>query len=176
MRIDDLPADMQRQALAQLGAGHRDPVRAETQGAPPDRPQGILARRGPNKTEAAYRDRYLASLDARYEALTFRLACNHRFTPDWVVFEAGRPVECHECKGSYRHASHGRSRLAFDQAAVEFPGLRWVWNGEDYGGNHSPATKDECEQYAAALGAGMGQVSHQVLADILTDPKQTRPK
>jgi hypothetical protein len=83
--------------------------------------------KGPNKTEQRYRDRVLRWKDARYEALTFRLANGHRYTPDWVVCEAGRPVECHEVKGAYRLHSHQRARLAFDQARVEFSGLRWVW-------------------------------------------------
>lgn len=82
---------------------------------------------GPNKTEARYRDECLRGLDARYEALTFRMANGHRYTPDWVVFLDGAPVACHEVKGSYRLHSHGRARLAFDQAASEFPGLTWEW-------------------------------------------------
>lgn len=83
--------------------------------------------RTPNKTEAAYARAYLAGQDARYEALTFRLACGAKYTPDFVVFVDGRPTECHECKGGYRLPSHGRSRLAFLQAKVEFPGLKWVF-------------------------------------------------
>ena len=95
-----------------------------------ERPRG---RKGPNKTEATYRDERLRGLDARYEALTFRMANGHRYTPDWVVFRDGVPVACHEVKGSYRMHSHGRARLAFDQARAEFPGLTWewtVWNGK----------------------------------------------
>ncbi len=84
--------------------------------------------KGPNKTEARYRAERLRGLDARYEAVTFRLANGHRYTPDWVVFDPdGRPVECHEIKGSYQMHSHGRARLAFDQARTEIPGLTWVW-------------------------------------------------
>ena len=69
----------------------------------------------------------MVGVDARYEALTFRFANGHRYTPDWVVFHDGTPVSCHEVKGAYRLHSHGRARLAFDQARVEFPGLAWVW-------------------------------------------------
>lgn len=82
---------------------------------------------GPNKTEVEYQQRYLAGKDARYEALTFRMANRHRYTPDWVVFENGMPIECHECKGGYALHSQQRARLAFDQAKTEFPGLKWVW-------------------------------------------------
>lgn len=118
--LNDLPANVRSQVLAKLGQ-----VQPQVTQPPP-----TDTRPDPNKTEAAYRARHLAGQDARYEALTFRLANGHRYTPDWVVFEDGRPVECHEVKGAYRFASHGRSRLAFDQARVEFPGLRWCWNGE----------------------------------------------
>jgi hypothetical protein len=85
-------------------------------------------KRQPNKTEARYAAEMLRGLDARYEAVTFRLSNGHRYTPDWVVFDsAGRLLSCHEVKGSYRFHSHGRARLAFDQAALEFPGITWVW-------------------------------------------------
>jgi hypothetical protein len=80
----------------------------------------------PNKTEQRYYDRYLKFKDARYEAVTWKMANGHRYKPDWVVFEAGRPVECIEVK-SYRFHSQGRARLAFDQAKQEFNGLRWTW-------------------------------------------------
>lgn len=90
--------------------------------------RAVARKRQPNKTEARYAAEMLRGLDARYEAVTFRLSNGHRYTPDWVVFDsAGRLLSCHEVKGSYRFHSHGRARLAFDQAAVEFPGITWFW-------------------------------------------------
>jgi len=86
--------------------------------------------RTPNQTEQTYRDTVLRYRDARYEAMTFKMSNGHKYTPDWVVFEAGRPIECHECKGAYRLGSYQRARLAFDQARVEFSGLKWVWGEE----------------------------------------------
>jgi hypothetical protein len=80
-----------------------------------------------NKTECHYLDNVLRGKDARYEALTFRMSNQHRYTPDFVVFEAGRPIECHEVKGGYALHSQQRARLAFDQCSKEFPGLRWIW-------------------------------------------------
>jgi hypothetical protein len=62
-----------------------------------------------------------------YELLTFHLANGHAYTPDFVVWAGNNVIECHEVKGSYRLPSHGRARLAFDQAAVEWPCFRWVW-------------------------------------------------
>lgn len=82
----------------------------------------------PNKTEQRYRDQVLTYFDdVRYEAITFKLENGCRYTPDWVVFENGKPIECHECKGSYRFASHGRSRMAFLQAQIEFHGIKFFW-------------------------------------------------
>ena len=87
----------------------------------------------PNATEARYAARVLAGRDARYEAITFRLANSHKYTPDFVVVEDGMPVECHECKGSYKLGSYQRARMAFDQAHIEWPGIRWVWAEETKG-------------------------------------------
>jgi len=83
--------------------------------------------RGPNATERAYRDAYLTP-DARFEPLTFRLANGHRYTPDWVEVDAlTGAIACHEVKGAYRLPSHGRARLAWDQARVEWPSIDWAW-------------------------------------------------
>ncbi len=83
-------------------------------------------RGGPTKTEAEYARRYLGGKGARFEALVFRFANGHRYTPDWTYLENERLV-CVEVKGSYRLESYQRARLAFDQAVVEWPGVRWVW-------------------------------------------------
>jgi hypothetical protein len=83
--------------------------------------------KGPNKTESDYRNIYLRGREARFEALTFKMANGHRYTPDWVVIKDGKPTECHECKGGYTLHSQQRARLAFDQARVEFPGFKWIW-------------------------------------------------
>jgi hypothetical protein len=87
-----------------------------------------------NKTERHYLANVLRGKDARYEALTFRMSNQHRYTPDFVVFEAGAPTECHECKGSYALHSQQRARLAFDQCLKEFPGLHWIWAVKSKGG------------------------------------------
>jgi hypothetical protein len=90
--------------------------------------------RTPNKTEAEYARYHLRGMDARFEGITFRMANGHAYTPDWIVVKDGRPVECHECKGGYALHSQQRARLAFDQARVEWPGLRWVWATKRDGG------------------------------------------
>lgn len=86
------------------------------------------ARKAPNNTEARYwQDRLASGPPAAYEAVTLLLPGGHRYTPDWVVRLADGRLECHEVKGSYHHASRGRSRLAFDLAAVTYPRWVWVW-------------------------------------------------
>jgi hypothetical protein len=112
-----------KQANAGLSAG-------DTAKHPSSNVEPGKRRREPNKTEARYKaeviDRDGRRL-ATYEALTFRLANGHRYTPDWVYADdAGRMV-CVEVKGAYRFGSHQRARLAFDQARIEWPGICWVW-------------------------------------------------
>ncbi len=124
VRIESMDPRLRRMVEARLAregaaAGRAAGPRAEA----PARP----GRRVPNDTEARYAAEALRGLDARYEALTVRLANGHRYTPDWVVFDGGRPAECHEVKGAHRFGSHQRARLAFDQAVAEWPGVRWVW-------------------------------------------------
>ena len=134
IKIEDLPLRLQAQARAQLES-YAKPVGSRTivpESAPTPTPtpaadRGPRGHREPNKTESDYRATYLRRMDARYEALTFRMANGHRYTPDWVVFTDGRPSQCHECKGGYALGSQQRARLAFDQVRVEFPGLVWVW-------------------------------------------------
>lgn len=93
-----------------------------------------LSRGKPNKTELEYRNIYLRGVPAAYEGLTFRMANGHRYTPDWVHFGQDGRLTCIECKGAYRFGSHQRARLAFDQARVEWPGVRWVWAVRQKGG------------------------------------------
>ena len=81
---------------------------------------------GPTKTEAEFARCHLTGKGARFEALVFRMANGHRYTPDWVYVEGGRLV-CVEVKGARRLGSYQRARVAFDQAAVEWPDARWIW-------------------------------------------------
>ena len=85
-----------------------------------------VARKGSTKTEAEFARCYLVGKAARFEALVFRLANGHRYTPDWVYVEGGRLV-CVEVKGSRRLGSYQRARVAFDQVVVEWPDARWIW-------------------------------------------------
>ena len=128
VKIENLPRHLQAQVRAQLGGDKNPECRIlNPEGRSREAESHGARRRSPNKTEADYQRWHLRGMDARYEGLTFRMANGHRYTPDWVVFQDGRPVACHECKGGYALHSQQRARLAFDQVRVEFPWLRWVW-------------------------------------------------
>ncbi len=129
MRIEDLPPRLQAQVRAQMAGMEKNPeFRIQNpEVRKPEMATDGTRHRGPNKTESDYRETQLRGMDARFEALTFRMANGHRYTPDWVVFTDGRPSQCHECKGGFAMHSQQRARLAFDQVRVEFPGLVWVW-------------------------------------------------
>jgi len=125
-RLASSPVNAHRIAQDAQDASGCTQTRPETSGR--DTRAVAQRKRQPNKTEARYAAEMLRGLDARYEAVTFRLSNGHRYTPDWVVFDSdGRLLSCHEVKGPYRFHSHGRARLAFDQAALEFSGITWVW-------------------------------------------------
>jgi hypothetical protein len=71
-----------------------------------------------NKTEAAY-EQYLELrrragevLWYRFEGMTFKLAADCRFTPDFVVMLANGELECHEVKGIWRDDAKVKMRLA----------------------------------------------------------------
>lgn len=90
-------------------------------------PGNASKRKQPNKTEARYRDTYLRADDYRYEALTITMANGHRYTADWCGFAAFGQLHLIEIKGGYKLPSYQRSRLAFDQARIEFPQILFTW-------------------------------------------------
>lgn len=125
---------MSRMTLADLSPRLRAIAMAQMQGKGGDQDAPRLAipaqrvSRQPTKTEEAY-GAILAHrfADVRYEALTFRLACGHRYTPDWVCVDPDGRITCVEVKGNYRMGSYQRARLAFDQARLEWPAITWEW-------------------------------------------------
>lgn len=132
IKIEDLPPRLQEQVRAQLTGEKNVGLRTQDAGlraalGETERVTHGVKHRVPNKTETEYQRRHLQGRDARFEALTFRMANGHRYTPDWVVFTATGKIECHEVKGGYALGSEQRARLAFDQARVEFPWIVWVW-------------------------------------------------
>ena len=136
LRLDDLPERLQRQIregqTPRLTAdpGHRGPLVPRPEKTPPVANQPQKTAKGPNKTELRYLRDVIKPLGevGRYEALTFRMANGHRYTPDWVYADqtTGR-LTCVEVKGAYRLYSLQRARLAFDQAKLEWPSITWIW-------------------------------------------------
>ena len=132
IKIEDLPPRLQEQVRAQLEGEKKIEFRTLASGLwaalrETEKVTHGAKHRVPNKTESEYQRLHLQGMDARFEALTFRMANGHRYTPDWVVFTNAGNIECHEVKGGYALGSEQRARLAFDQARVEFPWIVWVW-------------------------------------------------
>jgi hypothetical protein len=89
-------------------------------------------KKGANKTEMAafhYLTQCYRGARIRYEAITFHLQAEAAYTPDWLVsLSENDTMICVEVKNAaYKHASYGRSRLAFRQAALEFPQFQFIW-------------------------------------------------
>ena len=72
---------------------------------------------GMNKTEAAY-DANLWALRGRlyvwhrFEGITFKLADDTRYTPDFVVQTTSGAIELHECKGHWRDDAKVKIKVA----------------------------------------------------------------
>lgn len=70
-----------------------------------------------NKTEAAYA-RYLdveqrlgRIIEYHFEAVTFKLADDTRYTPDFLVVLANGEVELHEVKGFWRDDAKAKTKI-----------------------------------------------------------------
>lgn len=81
--------------------------------------------KGPNATEAAFNREMLGGRGI-FEAMSFKIAGGHRYTPDFIVQTTGG-IEAYEVKGSYRFPSEGRARLAFDDARERYPSIKFYW-------------------------------------------------
>lgn len=82
-----------------------------------------------NKTEQAYalileaKKRAGEIIDYRYESVTFKLAKDTRYTPDFYVVYSDK-IELHEVKGGLVRDD---ARVKFKVAAASFPEYGWVW-------------------------------------------------
>ena len=85
--------------------------------------------KSPNDTEAAFNREMLGGRGI-FEAMSFRIAGGHRYTPDFIVQTPSR-IEAYEVKGSYRFPSEGRARLAFDDAKERYPSIKFYWYRKD---------------------------------------------
>lgn len=98
-----------------------------------DKKRQLSRKRQPNKTEmTAWR---LLEHSGKYsrivwEGITLRLRNGHKYTPDLVCIPRLYPVErvmLVEVKGSYHHGSLQRSKLAYDQAVIDWPEFEFCW-------------------------------------------------
>lgn len=71
-----------------------------------------------NKTEAAYELFLEAQKQAgeilwyAFEGMTFKLAKDTRYTPDFVVMKADGEIQCHECKSIWRDDAKVKIKVA----------------------------------------------------------------
>jgi hypothetical protein len=98
-------------------------------------PAKEIRKRQPNKTETEYG--YRLSLEFPgckivFEGITLRLDCGAKYTADWCThLPDGKILLCEVKNSGYKHASHGRSRLAFSQAKIDFPQFIFRWCSKD---------------------------------------------
>ena len=96
-----------------------------------------VVRKEPNKTEGEYGHRLqleFPGAKVRFESMTFVLENGHKYRPDWIVCFSDGNILCVEVKnGGFKHASYGRSRLAFAQARIDWPMFSWRWASKGEG-------------------------------------------
>lgn len=97
--------------------------------------------KGLNKTEQAYADHLQQFYLARnilwwgFEAMTFKLAHDTRYTPDFIVLMADATIRCVDTKGARLNRSTGTttyyaeedSKIKIKVAAKLFPFFRWSY-------------------------------------------------
>jgi hypothetical protein len=90
--------------------------------------------KGPNRTESAYQQALefefadFSDLQVIYEGITLKLKNGARYTPDFVVMGIyGHPLLVEVKNSAYKHASYGRSHMAFNQAKLDYPIFQYRW-------------------------------------------------
>jgi hypothetical protein len=83
------------------------------------------------KTETEYGARLsfeFPGCKIRFEPIALTLENGHRYRPDWLVHLPCGGILLVEVKnGGFQHASYGRSKMAFNQARIDFPTFRYRW-------------------------------------------------
>lgn len=92
--------------------------------------------KGPNKTESSYGN--LLALEFPgckivFEGIRLRLDNGDIYTPDWVVHAPDGLLLVEVKNAAYKHASYGRSKMAFKQCRIDWPmfGYRWAEKDKD---------------------------------------------
>ena len=100
--------------------------------------RGFVPKSQPNKTETEYGNRLALEFRGaviKFEGLTLKLDNGMKYTPDWVVRETltGQIILVEVKNAAYKHASYGRSKMAFAQCQIDWPmfGYRWAEKTKD---------------------------------------------
>lgn len=113
--------------------------------APPKAKGYVPAPKGMNRTEQAYGDHLQRQLRAGtitwwgFEAMTFKLATDTRYTPDFIVMMADASIRCIDTKGTRANKATGTStyfaeedsKIKIKVAAKMFPFFRWSYAFKD---------------------------------------------
>jgi hypothetical protein len=88
----------------------------------------------PNKTEASYATLLgfeFPGCKITFESISLRLENGHRYTPDLCVHTADGLLLVEVKNAAYKHASYGRSKMAFAQCRIDYPQFRYRWTEKD---------------------------------------------
>ncbi len=86
----------------------------------------IKPRKGMNRTEAKYGQHLELRLRAgqiawyKFEGITFKLADDTRYTPDFVLMLTDGTIECHEVKGFWRDDAKVKIKVAAEMFPFVF--------------------------------------------------------
>lgn len=117
--------DLKKRGMVRENGASRTP-------APPQ--AGPSGGQGPNKTEASYM--HLLAFEfpgckITFEGISLKLDNGARYTPDIVVHAPDGLLLVEVKNSAYRHASYGRSRMAFNQCRIDFPQFKYRWAEKD---------------------------------------------
>ena len=66
-----------------------------------------------------------------YEGITLKLACNTRYTPDFIVMMKDRSIECHEVRGFWGEEAFVKIKVAASLFPFRFFAARRTMNSWD---------------------------------------------
>lgn len=90
--------------------------------------------KGPNKTEASYMNLLAFEFPGckiSFEGISLRLDNGARYTPDVAVHTPEGLLLVEVKNAAYKHASYGRSKMAFNQCRLDYPQFQYRWAEKD---------------------------------------------
>lgn len=88
----------------------------------------------PNKTEMSYTrllELEYPGCKISFEGISLKLENGHRYTPDLCVHASDGLMLVEVKNAAYKHASYGRSKMAFNQCRIDYPQFKYRWTEKD---------------------------------------------